>query len=81
MMRDQRIKRVQVTCAAWFAGLALSGGLGVPFWRDHPYGDGFDISLTFAVLAWLVFTGLVRPYRITRIDVDRDGVTVTEAPQ
>lgn len=64
--------------AAWFFGLALSGAIGVPFWRDHPYGDGFDLALTAAVAAWCLVAAVRRPQHITKIEVSREGVVIVE---
>ncbi|WP_394659934.1 hypothetical protein [uncultured Novosphingobium sp.] len=66
--------------AAWFFGVALSGAIGVPFWRTQPYGDGFDVSLTAAVAMWFLIGAIARPYRVTNVVVDRTGITVVERP-
>ncbi|WP_375272068.1 hypothetical protein [Sphingomonas sp.] len=79
MTRDLRIARWWAAGAAWFFGLALSGALDVPFWRDAPRGDGFDLSLTAAVTVWLLVGALQRPARVIRVDVSRDGIVVHEA--
>jgi len=76
--RDARIGRWSAAGAAWFFGLALSGAIGVPFWRDHPYGDGFDICLTASVTVWLLIGALQRPRSVTRVDVSKNGITIHE---
>lgn len=79
-MRGYRADRVTASVAAWFFGFALSGAIGVPFWRDQPYGDGFDVALTAAVSVWFLIGALARPYRVTSVGVDRTGITVVEQP-
>jgi len=80
MSEQGKKARVTAAVAGWFFGYALSGAIGVPFWRDQPVGDGFDISLTCAVMIYLLIGAVARPYRVTKIVVDRAGITVVEQP-